>query len=237
MNTELFSGFANNLSALMRDVVKAYKINPDGSLRLSTTINGSLQESFLHSEGRFLLKNTDYLATSDAILYMPYNVAALESGVIWKINDVLYYPIVDTIDQANVKEMVEVAVSKPRKVASDLLTFKTPGVMTQDPVSLNQYLAPGVDFTVSVRIRATEDQGIRDYLGADQTDLAVVGFWGAYNQPSRMPANVTYRTPTELSISGQVGSLEIMKGLPLELQHKNLATVFGQGFTGIWKAH
>jgi hypothetical protein len=237
MNTELFSGFANNLSALMRDVVKAYNFDSNGGYRLLTTINGSLQESFLHSEGRFLLKNTDYLATSDAILYMPYNKIALGIGVVFTINDVLYYPIVDTIDQANVGEMVEVAVSKPRKVASDFLTFKTPGVITQDPISLNQYLAPGTDFTVPVRVRATEDQGIRDYLGADQTDLAIVGFWGEYNAPLRMPANVTYRTPTELSISGQMGSLEIMKGLPLELQHKNLARVFGQGFTGIWKAH
>lgn len=114
------------------------------------------------------------------------------------------------------------------------LTF--PGIPTLGtlPGSSNPVELPGTPLVISVRLEATADPRLRETVGADQAELALVGRWGTYEHPLTRPASVRWGVTSPLAFEGQTGVLTMALAWP----DSDLATEqqFGGRFLCTWRS-
>lgn len=122
------------------------------------------------------------------------------------------------------------------RTRTELLRFILPGSgMVEDPRTGNQIPGPGSTLDVPVRLVASVDPQVRDMVGADAAEVALVGRWGTLDAPQQKPQGVRWGSTSPLVLDGQNGTLTIKLAYP----DPDLAQEqqFGGRFVAAWRAN
>lgn len=120
------------------------------------------------------------------------------------------------------------------RTRTELLTFVISSGLVRQPGTGNQIPAPGQPLQVPVRLVASDDPRIRDMVGADTAEVALIGRWGTLEAPQTRPAGVHWGSSTPLVLDGQKGTLTIKLAYPdPDLWQEQQ---FGQRFVATWRA-
>ncbi|UQN10371.1 hypothetical protein [Deinococcus sp. QL22] len=114
----------------------------------------------------------------------------------------------------------------------DQLSFQTAGPLVADARG-NQRPGPGVPINVAVRLTATTDPRIRETVGADAAEVALIGRWGSLTAPTARPPGVVWGSSSPLTLDGQPGTLTVQLAFPdADLWRE---AQFGGRFLSLWR--
>lgn len=142
-------------------------------------------------------------------------------------------PAVDVADQGVV--LMLHASPLADRTRTELLRFTIAQGLVQQPGTGNMVPGPGLPLEVPVRLVASDDPRIRDMVGADAAEVALVGRWGTLEAPQQKPPQgVRWGSTSPLVLDGQSGTLTIKLAYP----DPDLAQEqqFGARFVAVWRA-
>lgn len=115
----------------------------------------------------------------------------------------------------------------------DTLIFQTGGLV-QDPKTKNWKPGSGTPITIDVRLVSSSDPVIRETVGADVSQVALVGRWGSLLEPKSRPSKLVWGESSPLIISGQPGTIVLKQSYPDE----DLFTEqqYGERFLAVWRS-
>lgn len=122
----------------------------------------------------------------------------------------------------------------PERIRIDTLTFVTPGDLERDSRTGNMVPGASVSVTASARLTPASDPKVRDMVGADVAEVALIGRWGTLLDPKQRPPGVAWGSTSPLILDGQPGTLTIKLAYPDPdvLQER----VLGQRFIASWRS-